>query len=80
MKERIQRWIPRAIVGVIALQFALCLIQQAIHAASALQLFVIGALASCVAYFIRAHRAGRETRHRTGSTGERTPVMPRSKS
>lgn len=80
MKERIQRWIPRAIVGLIALQFVLCLIQQAIHAASTLQLIAIGVVISCVAYFIRAQRTGREKRPRNGSTGERTPVMPRSKS
>jgi hypothetical protein len=80
MKERIQRWIPRAIVGLIALQFALCLLQQAIHAASPLQLMAIGAMVSCAAYIIRAHRTGRQKRPRSGSTGERTPVMPRSKS
>jgi hypothetical protein len=80
MKERIQRWIPRAILGLIALQFGLCLIQQAIHAASPLQLIAIGVVISCIAYFIRAQRTGREKRPRSGSTGERTPVMPRSKS
>jgi hypothetical protein len=80
MKERIERWIPRVIVGLIALQFALCLIGRAIHAASPLQLIAIGAMVSCVAYFIRAQRAGRQVRPRSGSTGERTPVMPRSKS
>ena len=80
MKERIERWIPRAIVGFIVLQFGLCLIRQAICAASPLQLIAIGAMVSCVAYFIRAQRTGREKRHRSGSTGERTPVMPRSKS
>jgi hypothetical protein len=80
MKERIQRWIPMAIIGLIALQFGLCLIRQAIRAASPLQLIAIGALVSCAAYLIRAHRAGRQTRPRSGSTGERTPVMPRSQS
>ena len=44
MRERIQRWIPRAIVGLIALQFGLCLIRQAIRAASPLELIAIGAL------------------------------------
>jgi hypothetical protein len=80
MKEHIQRWIPRVIVGFIALQFALCLIRQAIHAASPLQLIATGALVSCIAYFIRARRTRQEKRPRSGSTGERTPVMPRSKS
>lgn len=80
MKERIHRCIPRAILGLIALQFALCLIHQAIRAASPLHLIAIGAVVSCIAYFIRARRSAHEKRHRSGSTGERTPVMPRSKS
>lgn len=80
MKELIQRWIPRVIVGLIALQFALCLIQQAISSLNPLELFAIGAVVSCVAYFIRVQRAAPEKRQRSGSTGERTPIMPRSKS
>jgi hypothetical protein len=80
MKERIQRWIPRVIVGLVALQFALCLIQHAIRSLSPLELFAVGAAVSCVAYFVRLQRTVPEKRQRSGSTGERTPVIPRSKS
>lgn len=78
--DRIQRLLFKTMMVLAALAIGLSLISQLLRAASTIHLIVVGATASAVAYVVRERRNKHEKRPRGGSSGERTPVMPRSKS
>jgi len=79
MKDRVQRWFIKAVMVFFVVEVALSLAASALRSISTIHLIVGGMLISIAAYFIRESRIGREKRPRSGSGGERTPVMPRTK-
>ena len=78
MKDPIQQWFLKIAKVLFLTVLALSLIGDVLRSVTTMQLVVTSAVISLVAYLIRQRRLGPARRPRSTSTGERTPVMPRS--
>ena len=77
MKDKIFRFLLKAIVVLFVVELVLSLVDQVLRRTSTFDLVVASVLVSSTAYFIRERRKPRHQRPRSTSSGERTPLMPR---
>ena len=78
MKDKIQHWLVRALMLFFGVELVLASIAHLLRNVDSFHLAVAVLIVSGVAYFVRIHRKPRQIRPRSTSTGERTPMMPRS--
>jgi len=78
MHDRIMRWFGKFVVVFFFAEVGLSLLATALRHVTNGELWIGVGVISTAAYFIRKHRMPRVTNLRSSSSGERTPVMPRS--
>ena len=79
MKDPVQRSLFKAAMVLFTVELALSFIVQVLRSVSTWQLIVACAAVSLIVYFVRQSRHPPNRRIRSGSTGERNPMMPRTR-
>ena len=80
MKDPIQQFFLRVMKVLILIALSLSFLAELLHNVTQSELVVAGATISVTSYFVRKRRVGPTRRSNTASTGERTPIMPRTDS
>ncbi len=78
MRDKIQHWLLKVMMVLFVAEVLLSWVAQVFSSISTIHLVLVILVVSGVAYVVRSHRNPRQIRPRSTSTGERTPMMPRS--
>jgi hypothetical protein len=77
VRDHISLWFRKILAGLIVIEFCLLAIAELFRHITGVQVIVGFMLASAVSYIIYIHRHPGRATPRSGSSGERTPIMPR---